>query len=74
MKKKILIECIPISRRCLNILKSSNINTLDELINSTGNLHYQMEKYRNLGLIALNEIDLIVELYGYHIQNFLSVV
>lgn len=74
MKKKILIECIPMSRRCLNILKRSNINTLDELINNIGNLHYQMEKYRNLGLIALNEIDSIVEGYGYNVQNLLSVV
>lgn len=74
MHEKILIRNIPMSIRCLYLLKRSNINTLDELLRNITYMHYQMEKYRNLGIISLNEIDSIIENYGYNLHDFLSII
>lgn len=74
MHEKILLRNIPMSIRCLYLLKRSNINTLDELLRNITYMHYQMEKYRNLGIISLNEIDSIIENYGYNLHDFLSII
>lgn len=74
MYKNILLSNTSMSIRCLNLLKRYNIKTLNELLNNIVYMHYSMEKYRNLGIISINEIDSIIEKYGYNIHDFLSFI
>lgn len=74
MNENILITDILMSKRCSNLLKRSNINTLDGLLKNIGYMHYQMDKYRNLGLTSLMEIDSFLENYGYNVHDILYII
>ena len=60
------IERLGFSIRAFNCLKRANINTLEDIISHTQS---ELIKVRNLGRLALEEIEEVLEIMGLHLAE-----